>query len=208
MVLTRRLCRLCQDKVSSFPKQRFETELILGRRGAELRSLTRSSGSTLRRSGPDAANFTGGSRKFHRRIETEATPHTLFERKERNSRRELEDVEVFHCCLHLGFELEEEPSQLRLPRCRSMVLHGWRWIEAQTQLRKLRTFPSPKPCIGLPSNMSLVQYLMGLEEDVNPSPTSMSKTLSPIGPPTTETSEWCVDKLVLPGTNDWNVELI
>ena len=56
--------------------------------------------------------------------------------------------------------------------------------------------------------MSLVQYLMGLEEDVNPSPTSMSETLSPIGPPTTETSEWCVDKLVLPGTNDWNVELI
>ncbi|KAF3560942.1 hypothetical protein DY000_02018832 [Brassica cretica] len=74
---------------------------------AELRSLTTSSGSTLRRSVPDAANFTGGSRKLHQRIETEATPQTLFERKERNSRRELEDVEVFHCCLHLGFELEE-----------------------------------------------------------------------------------------------------
>ena len=37
---------------------------------------------------------------------------------------------------------------------------------------------------------------------------STAELLSPIGSPTLETSEWCVDKLILPGTNDWDTTSI
>lgn len=37
---------------------------------------------------------------------------------------------------------------------------------------------------------------------------STSEPLSPIGPPTFETSSWCVDKLILSSTNDWDTSAI
>ncbi|CDY12849.1 BnaC07g15840D [Brassica napus] len=33
---------------------------------------------------------------------------------------------------------------------------------------------------------------------------STTEPLSPVGPPTLKTSEWCVDKLILPGSDDWD----
>lgn len=88
-------------------------------------------------------------------------------------------------CVHSPF--------LKVPTAAS-VSHGWRGLLVGRDLLKK----------GLGWSLG-----SGSEIKVWNEPwLSTSEPLVPMGPPTRETYNWCVNKLVLPGTNDWDVAAI